>query len=203
MARYAVFGVILLAVAGGVVVMTQLSLAEDRKRQSSENTMVTVRVIREDGTLSEPVQQNKIVKSDEEWKKLLTPEQYRVVRSAGTERPFCSGFLRNKEPGMYVCVACNLPLFDSSTKFESGTGWPSFYRPAVAENVAEKQDRSHGMVRTEINCARCDGHLGHVFDDGPKPTGLRYCLNGESLKFVKNEDLKTVGEKLPTTQPAK
>jgi methionine-R-sulfoxide reductase len=171
--------------------------------QPSENNMVTVRVITEDGKLSEPIQQPKIVKTDEEWKKILTPEQFRVLRSSGTERPFCSGFLKNKEPGMYVCAACGLPLFDSQTKFESGTGWPSFYRPAVKENVIEKQDFSHGMVRTEVDCARCDGHLGHVFDDGPAPTGLRYCMNGESLKFVKNEDLKTLAEKIPATQPSK
>lgn len=170
--------------------------------QPSENHMVTVRVIQTDGTLSEPIQQPKVVKTDEEWKQILTPEQFRIVRSSGTERPFCSGFLANKEPGMYVCVACGLPLFDSTTKFESGTGWPSFYRPAVTENIVEKPDYSHGMVRTEVNCARCDGHLGHVFNDGPKPTGLRYCINGESLKFVKQEDLKTLGERAPSTQPA-
>ncbi len=171
--------------------------------QPSENKMVTVRVITEDGKLSEPIQQPKLVLSDAEWKKRLTPEQFAILRSSSTERPFCSGFLKNKEPGMYVCAGCGLPLFDSSTKFESGTGWPSFYRPAVDGNVVSKEDDSHGMIRTEVNCARCDGHLGHVFDDGPQPTGLRYCINGESLKFVANQDLKTIGEKIPATQPSK
>ena len=160
--------------------------------------MVTVRLMTKDGTLSDPVEVPKLVLTEKEWRDRLTPEQFRVLRSSGTERPFCSGFLGNKEAGMYVCAGCNLPLFDSATKFESGTGWPSFYQPLVAENVVEKQDLSHGMVRTEVNCARCDGHLGHVFEDGPRPTGLRYCMNGESLKFVKSADLAGIAEDIPT-----
>ena len=164
--------------------------------------MAYVRVIDPQGKLSGPVVMPKVVRTEEEWKKRLTPEQYRITRSAGTEAAFCGGLLKNKEAGMYLCIGCDLPLFRSDAKFESGTGWPSFFQPVASENVREKPDLSHGMVRTEINCARCDSHLGHLFDDGPRPTGLRFCLNSESLKFVKNEDLKKVGETVPQTKVA-
>jgi peptide methionine sulfoxide reductase msrA/msrB len=119
-----------------------------------------------------------------ELAKKLTPEQYRITQNAGTERPFCGTLLDNKKDGMYVCVVCGLPLFKSEHKFTSGTGWPSFFTGFDPAHVAEKTDTSHGMVRTEINCARCDAHLGHVFPDGPPPTNLRYCLNSESLEFI-------------------
>jgi methionine-R-sulfoxide reductase len=154
---------------------------------------VTVRTIQPDGSLSEPRDVSKWALTDEQWRERLTPAQFSILRSSATERPFCGPLLNNKEKGLYACAGCGLPLFWSHAKFESGTGWPSFYQPAVKENVAERADRSHGMVRTEINCARCDGHLGHVFEDGPAPTGLRYCLNSESLRFVKDEDLKAEG----------
>jgi peptide methionine sulfoxide reductase msrA/msrB len=159
-----------------------------------------VRLIDPDGKLSDPVVVPKLILSDVEWKKRLTPEQFRITRGSGTEAAFCGGLLKNKEEGMYLCVGCKLPLFKSETKFESGTGWPSFFAPVAPENIREKLDMSHGMVRSEILCPRCDSHLGHVFEDGPKPTGLRYCLNSESLKFVANDKLRTVGEKVPDTR---
>lgn len=129
----------------------------------------------------------KIEKSESEWKKVLTADEYNILREKGTERAYTSDLLNIKDKGTYVCAACKLPLFESGTKFKSGTGWPSFYAPISKVNVAEESDRAYGMVRTEILCARCDGHLGHVFPDGPKPTGLRYCINGASLKFEKED----------------
>ena len=194
--------VAIIVVVGGYLILARNSWGESAGRPK-EKPMVTVRVINEQGALSEPVKMPNLVLSDDEWKQRLTPEQFRIVRSAGTERPFCGGLLKNHEEGMYLCVGCGLPLFKSDAKFESGTGWPSFFQPVAKENVEEKKDVSYGMVRTEINCQRCGAHLGHVFDDGPRPTGMRYCLNSESLKFVKTADLKTVAEKVPATQPTK
>jgi peptide-methionine (R)-S-oxide reductase len=127
----------------------------------------------------------KIIKTDAEWKKILTPEQYRITREAGTEEPYTSPLTDIKKKGTFVCVSCNLPLFSSAAKFDSQTGWASFYAPIKKINVLEKVDNSLGETRTEVLCRRCDAHLGHVFDDGPKPTGLRYCMNGVAMKFIK------------------
>jgi peptide-methionine (R)-S-oxide reductase len=132
-------------------------------------------------------QKYEVTKSDAEWRKQLTSEQYYVLRKKGTERAFSGKYNNHKEKGTYTCAACNNEIFTSDTKFDSGTGWPSFFRPISQKNVKEITDRSMGMVRTEVVCGRCGGHLGHVFDDGPKPTGLRYCLNSAALGFKKGE----------------
>lgn len=124
-------------------------------------------------------------RSEEEWRKSLTPEQYRILREAGTEAPFTGELLNNKDKGIYCCAACGEPLFGSETKYDSGSGWPSFTAPVAGESVEERNDSTHGMVRTEVRCAKCEGHLGHVFPDGPGPAGLRYCINSASLAFDK------------------
>ncbi|KAK3605088.1 hypothetical protein CHS0354_000755 [Potamilus streckersoni] len=131
-----------------------------------------------------------IVKTEGEWKAELTPEQFRVLIKKGTEMPFSGKYVDSKKRGRYVCAACNEYLFDSSTKFDSGTGWPSFWQVASSDRVSLVEDRSHGMLRTEVACKKCGGHLGHVFNDGPKPTGLRFCINSVSLNFVPESSTK-------------
>jgi peptide-methionine (R)-S-oxide reductase len=131
--------------------------------------------------------------TDDEWRERLTPEQYQVLRGKGTERPFTGKYVHVKDDGMYRCAGCGAPLFGSDTKFESGTGWPSFTEPAVADAVELHEDRTYGMRRTEVTCKRCGGHLGHVFDDGPGPTGQRYCINSASLDLDKAEPFQLEG----------
>lgn len=157
---------------GGLVVLSRLPFSSSSMPQDANRNQKASKGIK------------KVTKTNEEWKKTLTPEQYYVTREKGTERPFTSPLNEIHEQGVFECVACGLPLYDSKAKFESGTGWPSFYEPIAPENVHEEVDKSLGAARTEVLCARCDAHLGHVFDDGPKPTGLRYCMNGVALKFV-------------------
>jgi len=129
------------------------------------------------------VNQVRVTKTEAEWKKLLTPDQFQVTRKAGTERAFTGPYWNDHRAGLYRCVCCGAPLFRSETKFESGTGWPSFYQPIAADAVDQRSDRAFGMLRTEVRCGTCDAHLGHVFDDGPAPTGLRYCMNGTALSL--------------------
>jgi methionine-R-sulfoxide reductase len=158
------------------------------------NQQVRVRVFDKSGNLVGPIEMPHVEKTDAEWQQLLTREQYQIARGKETERPFCGTLLDNKRHGVYTCVCCGLPLFTSSAKFNSGTGWPSFFQPVAPENVVTEEDRSYGMRRVEILCARCDAHLGHVFDDGPRPTGLRYCVNSESLSFTDEAKLADLAD---------
>lgn len=157
-----------------------------------------VKLFNREGQLVGPFEVPPVAKSDHEWRKQLTPHQFMVARAKGTERPFCGTLLDNKKNGVYACICCRLPLFSSSSKFNSGTGWPSFFSPVAEENVRTERDISHGMVRDEILCTRCGCHLGHVFPDGPAPTGLRFCVNSESLVFVDEADLASLAEDAAT-----
>ena len=140
---------------------------------------------------------DRVVKTDDQWRQELTDEQYRVTRRKDTERAFTGAYHATKQDGTYVCVCCGQPLFDSAAKFDSGTGWPSFWRPVEEGNVATREDRGWFSVRTEALCSRCDAHLGHVFDDGPPPTGQRYCMNSAALRLVSRSEAETLGETAP------
>jgi len=152
---------------------------------ATELETISVCIVNENGEILPAQKMQKITRTDDEWRAQLGDgEVYRVTRGKDTERPFCGAFYDHKVSGIYHCVCCGLPLFRSDAKFDSGTGWPSFFQPIAKENIIVRPDRSHGMLREEVLCARCDAHLGHVFPDGPPPTGLRYCMNSVSFKFV-------------------
>ena len=164
-----------------------MSLFKQTEAEASTKTPGYVEVVefKDDGEKLGPKRVAKIVKTDAEWKSQLTPEQFQIARQAGTEHAFTGQYWNLHDKGLFRCVCCGNALFSSATKYDSGTGWPSFWQPIAKENVRTSNDLTLGMIRTEVRCTECDAHLGHLFDDGPRPTGLRYCMNSASLKFVK------------------
>jgi methionine-R-sulfoxide reductase len=191
-----------LAIAGGS------PATQPADQEAAMAATVSVKVFDGKGDLVGPISMPKVTKSDAQWKKQLSAEQYKIARGKGTEAAFCGTLLDNHQEGVYACVCCALPLFSADSKFNSGTGWPSFFQPVAKENVVEHADNSLGMRRVEILCARCDCHLGHVFEDGPRPTGLRFCVNSESLSFTPADKLAALADPAagsrsaaPATQP--
>ncbi len=211
--RTTIFSGLAAVIAAVAVVLVGTSImhaADDAKRTepTTQPATVSVKLYNAAGELVGPIEVSSLHLPEADWQKSLSKEQCYVLRSQGTEAPGSGELLHNKTEGVYVCAACRLPLYISDAKFESGTGWPSFFQPIYKGNVREINDDTHGMVRTEVECARCGGHLGHVFEDGPAPSGLRYCMNSVSLKFVTKDNLKSLADPAasnvaPATQLAK